>query len=86
MPTISTFYGIIIQMYWNEHAPPHFHAIYGAAKATVDINTLVICEGRLPKRITQLVLQWAKLHQAELLEDWGLCLAKEHPKSIDPLA
>lgn len=85
MPTISTFYGIIIQMYWNEHAPPHFHAIYGSAKATIDIHSLVVSEGRLPRRITQLVLTWAKLHQAELIEDWELCLVKEQPKAIEPL-
>ncbi|HBA89093.1 MAG TPA: transcriptional regulator [Geobacter sp.] len=85
MPTISVFYGIIIQMYWNEHAPPHFHAIYGDAKATIDINRLVISEGSLPPRIAQLVLRWARLHQAELIEDWELCLAKERPKDIEPL-
>ncbi|MDE3045997.1 MAG: DUF4160 domain-containing protein [Verrucomicrobiota bacterium] len=28
MPTICTFYGILIQMFWNDHAPPHFHALY----------------------------------------------------------
>jgi hypothetical protein len=27
MPTISTFYGILIQMFWRDHAPPHFHAL-----------------------------------------------------------
>ena len=48
MPTISIFYGIVIQMYWNEHAPPHFHAIYGDAKATIDINSLTVGEGSLP--------------------------------------
>jgi Domain of unknown function (DUF4160) len=29
MPRISSFYGIIIWMYWNDHNPPHFHATYG---------------------------------------------------------
>ena len=29
MPTISQFFGIVIQMFWREHAPPHFHALYG---------------------------------------------------------
>jgi hypothetical protein len=27
-------------------------------------------EGNLPRRATQLVLDWTELHQAELLEDW----------------
>lgn len=85
MPTISMFYGILIQMYWDEHAPPHFHAIYGEFKATVDIRDLRISEGNLPRRATQLVLDWAELHQAELLDDWNLCQSKQLPNPIPPL-
>jgi hypothetical protein len=85
MPTISIFYGILIQMFWDEHAPPHFHATYGEFKASVDIRRLRICDGALPRRAAQLVLDWAELHQAELLEDWDLCQAKQQPKPIDPL-
>ena len=29
MPEISRFYGIVIKMFFNDHGPPHFHAIYG---------------------------------------------------------
>jgi hypothetical protein len=85
MPTISMFYGIIIQMFWDEHAPPHFHATYGEYKATIDICELRINEGILPRRAAQLVLDWTELHQAELLEDWELCRTKQHPKEIAPL-
>jgi len=85
LPTISMFYGIIIQMFWDEHAPPHFHAAYGEYKATVDIRALQIIVGRLPRRATQLVLDWAELHQDELLEDWDLCMTKQQPKEISPL-
>ena len=85
MPTISMFYGIIISMFWDEHAPPHFHASYGEFKATIDIRNLTISEGGLPRRATQLVLDWAELHQIELLEDWNLCQEKQMPKPIAPL-
>jgi hypothetical protein len=85
MPTISMFYGILIQMYWDEHAPPHFHAIYGEFKAAADIRSLMISEGNLPRRAAQLVLDWAELHQQELLEDWDLCQIKQQPKPIEPL-
>ncbi len=85
MPTISMFYGILIQMYWDEHAPPHFHAIYGEFKATIDIRSLTISEGNLPRRASQLVLDWAELHQKELLDDWDLCQVKQQPKPIEPL-
>lgn len=85
MPTISMFYGILIQMYWDEHALPHFHAIYGEYKAAIDIKNLTILEGSLPRRATQLVLDWAELHQQALLEDWDLCQDKQQPKPITPL-
>lgn len=48
MPTISMFYGGLIQMYWNDHAPPHFHALYSEYEVLIDIRTLEILEGSLP--------------------------------------
>ena len=85
MPTISAFYGIIIRMFFNDHAPAHFHAEYAEYKAVVDIQTLKIIQGDLPRRAAQLVLDWAELHQKELLEDWALCQSKQQPKPISPL-
>lgn len=85
MPTISMFYGILIQMYWDEHAPPHFHAIYGEYKASIDIKNLTLLDGALPRKATQMVLEWAELHQQALLEDWDLCQEKHMPKPIAPL-
>jgi hypothetical protein len=49
MPTISVFYGILIRMYWNDHAPPHFHAEYAGSEAIINIQTLEIIRGELPK-------------------------------------
>ena len=48
MPRISAFYGIAIYMYYRDHAPPHFHAIYGEYEATVAIETAELLEGQLP--------------------------------------
>ena len=69
MPTISLFYGIAIQMFWQDHAPPHFHALYGEDEVLIDIRTLEVLQGRLPKRALVLVLEWAAEHRAELMED-----------------
>lgn len=71
MPTISQFFGIIIQMFWNEHAPPHFHCRYGDHEAIVNIRTLQVMEGDMPRRAINLVLDWAELHQAELMKTGG---------------
>jgi hypothetical protein len=85
VPTIAQFYGIVIQMFWNDHAPPHFHALYGDDEALIDIRTLEVTRGRLPRRATALVLEWAQEHRSELLEDWELCRSLSMPKPIDPL-
>lgn len=85
MPTISSFYGLIIQMFFQDHAPPHFHVRYGEYKATIDIQKMVLLEGNLPRRALSLTLDWTKLHQAELMEDWNLCQSLEQPKPIAPL-
>jgi len=85
MPTISTFYGIIIRMFFNEHAPPHFHAQYGEHKASINIQSLELIEGKLPRRALNLVLDWAEIHQSELLNDWELCEQHKQPVKINPL-
>jgi Domain of unknown function (DUF4160) len=85
MPTISQFFGIVIQMFWREHAPPHFHAMYGEYEALIDIRTLEIIRGSLPRRAQALVLEWAAQHRTELMEDWNLCQSKQLPRNIAPL-
>ena len=45
MPTISQFFSIVIQMFWREHAPPHFHALYAEHEALIDIRTLEVVGG-----------------------------------------
>ncbi len=85
MPTISTFYGILIQMFWRDHAPPHFHALYAEYEVLIDIQTLDVLEGRMPRRALALVLEWAQEHRAELMEDWELCARNQLPKKIQPL-
>ena len=59
MPEISRFLGIVIAMYFKEHAPPHFHAKYGGDRAAFSIQDLNLIEGRLPPRVVSLVLEWA---------------------------
>ncbi len=85
MPTISQFFGIVIQMFWREHAPPHFHAMYGDAEVLIDIRTLEVLKGTLLKRAQALVLEWAAQHRSELMEDWNLCQSKQLPNRIPPL-
>lgn len=85
MPTISRFYGIIIRMFFEEHAPPHFHAQYGEFKASINIQTFEILDGKLPRRALNLVLEWAELNQAQLLSNWDKCRVHHEPNKINPL-
>ena len=85
MPVISMFYGIVIHMYWKEHNPPHFHAEYAEHEVAINIQTLEVIEGKMPKRALLLLLEWASEHRSELLEDWKLCEKKQPVKRISPL-
>ncbi len=85
MPTISHFYGIDIRMFFGDHNPPHFHARYSGEEAIIDIRTLEVIAGRLPRQALVLVLEWAQVHRSELIEDWTLCRNKQPPRLIDPL-
>ncbi len=85
MPIISRFFGIIVRMFFNEHAPPHFHVEYAEYRAIINIRTLVLIEGHLPRRALELVQDWAELHRDELLKDWDLCQQHQQPETIKPL-
>lgn len=63
MPTISEFFGILILMYYNDHAPPHFHARYGEYEALIKIEPLGLLKGYLPPKALSLVIEWALIHQ-----------------------
>jgi len=88
MPEISRFFGIVIVMHWGEreHPPPHFHARYGDWEVSVDIETLEVFDGHLPRRALNLILDWAELHRAELLANWELAWNNAGPLNpIPPL-
>ncbi len=85
MPEISRFLGIVIAMYFKEHAPPHFHAKYGSQRGAFSIEDLRLTEGRLPQRVVSLVLEWAFQHREELMENWRRAERRESLRKIEPL-
>ena len=85
MPTISVFYGIVIQMFWRDQAPPHFHALYAEHEALIELRDFRDSRGSLPERAMKLVLEWATEHRDELMENWNLCSQLKAPKVIEPL-
>ena len=85
MPELCRFYGIVIQIYFTDHGPPHFHAKYSGDQVLVDITSLYVMEGRLPARARRLVLEWASLHRDELWVAWDRAQRGESPGKIAPL-
>ena len=84
MPEISRFLGIIIRMYYRDHAPAHFHAEYGEYEITVDIETGVV-NGRFPRRALAAVTEWYTLHEEELTENWARAQSRIPLERIAPL-
>jgi hypothetical protein len=72
-------------MYYNDHAPPHFHATYAGNEATFAIDTLAIMYGDIPRRARSLVLEWAQAHREELIENWNLARAGAPLVEVEPL-
>jgi hypothetical protein len=72
-------------MFYEDHNPPHFHARYGNQKVAIRIQDFRVLEGRLPPRALGLVIEWAAIHQEELLRNWELTFRNEPPQKIEPL-
>jgi len=85
MPELSRFYGIIIRMYYGDHVPPHFHAVYQGEEVRINIQTLAVMNGTMRRRALALVLEWAALHREELRQAWVQASQNQEPSKIEPL-
>jgi len=85
MPRISEFYGIVIEMYFGDHPPPHFHALYSGDEALIEIETGDVYAGSLPARALRLVREWLDLHRAEMRANWELASELQPTAPVEPL-
>lgn len=85
MPRLSEFYGIAVYMYFAQHNPPHFHAIYGTHEAAIAIESGDVLAGNLPRRARKLLVERIELHRDELLDDWQQATNGETLIPIAPL-
>jgi hypothetical protein len=85
VPRISEFLGIVIYMYFSEHNPPLFHAIYGQFEAEILIENGELLKGKLPVRALSLVREWTEKYRDQLNQDWELARRHEELKAIPPL-
>ncbi len=85
MPEVSRFFEISIRMYFDDHDPPHFHAIYTGAEVEVGIDPLTVLRGRFLRRALGMVMEWTALHRQELLDNWNRLHNDQPSQAIDPL-
>ena len=85
MPEISRFFGMIIAMFYDDHAPPHFHVRYGDQRGVVAIDTLGMLRGHLTPRALALVTEWAAQHRDELRTNWERARKHAPLEPVPPL-
>ncbi|PYK97585.1 MAG: transcriptional regulator [Verrucomicrobia bacterium] len=85
MPVISKFYGIVIRMLVIRPFAAHFHAIYENCELIVGVAPLRIIQGDAPRRVRDMVMEWAAQHQEELLQAWNRLSTAQTPRPIAPL-
>ena len=85
MPQISYFLGVIIRMFYRDHNPPHFHAVYTDFEGIIDIEKNEIIGGYIPSRVLGIVTEWSAIHKAELMDNWEIARQQESLKDIAPL-
>ncbi len=88
MPALSTFYGIIVYMYFmdnKQHNLPHIHVKYQGQEVVVSIPDGDVLEGKIPPPKMKLLQAWVEIHRDELVADWELAVSGEQPYKIDPL-
>ena len=84
MPEISSFYGIIISMYPEDHNPPHFHVRYNEFRAIVEIEDRNVI-GEMPNRALKIVFEWLDIHKKELMDNWNKLQKGKSVVKIKPL-
>lgn len=70
MPVIKIIDSIKIYLYFFDHLPPHFHAIYAEYQVLIEIDTLEIYSGSLPNKQLKKVIDWASKNQDYLRQKW----------------
>jgi hypothetical protein len=85
MPSISSFHGVDVYMYYNDHLPPHFHAFHGDDEVLIAFNPPQVYRGNLPRSALKKVLEWAALPPAELDDNWQRARQGQPLVPIPPL-
>ena len=83
MPLIAIIDGIRIEVYFDDHPPPHFHARSAEHRFQMRISDQAVIAGSAPVPVIRKVRAWAFRHRRELLDAWKKVSNWEVPKRID---
>ena len=72
-------------MYFDDHNPPHFHARYSGTESVFAIDPICEMRGDLNRRAVSMVIEWAALHQHELMDNWERLHSDRPLVKIEPL-
>lgn len=82
MPKVATIDGARLMMYANDHPPPHFHVLFAEHRAVVDIRTVKLIRGEMPRSKLRAILKWAQSRRTKLLNAWEITQAHGIPERI----
>jgi hypothetical protein len=85
MPVVSTFFGIVIRMFYQEHDPPHFHAEYHGDQAKFGFDGVLLAGWFRSRTARRRVRRWAMLHRKELEANWRRLRGRRPLEHIEPL-
>ena len=85
MPVVSTFFGIVIRMFYREHGVAHFHAEYQGQQATFTFDGKILAGELRSRTAVRLIEEWATAHPRELLANWEKIQVGEPLERIEPL-
>ena len=84
VPEISRFFGIVIRMFYSDHARPHFHAEHGEHVISVEIDGDGV-SGSFPPARLPMLFEWREQHRAELMANWERLRTGQLARPIPPL-
>jgi hypothetical protein len=82
MSIIGTVDAAKLYMYPNDHPPPHFHVLFAEHRAVIDIQTMKLSRGSLPKAKLRAIIKWARPRRIKLVEAWNITQQNFVPEKI----
>lgn len=72
MPTIITFGKLKLQIFADDHNPPHFHAVNSDHEALLRLSDLTVLRGQISRRDYDTIKKWTskKANKDLLIDAW----------------